>query len=404
MMWPGEESMWYMYFVLDMFFLLIYTSVIVMQFISIVTILCNYHKKSEFSMVEECPGVSIVKPLMGLDPLLEENLESHFRMTYPKFELLCCFPDDQDPAINLVERMKEKYPHVDCTIFTGGKDGIINPMVFNMAPGYDNAKYDYVWISTSRIKAHTDYITDMAMKLQKPNVALVHQMPFTADVKGIGAAVEKIYFGGAMARFYPGFSTCGQVCCTGMSYMFKKPLLDELNGLTYYGRYLAEDFFLTTALHQKGYKLVLSSFPAQQNIAGTTVTAFKDRMVRWTRLRLNMMTIVTGLLEPMSDTVPQVLFTSCAVQHLFGIPGWYFAVFHVIWMISFDYILLKLVQNGPLPFSRIRYVYCWIIREFISPWVFLESFWRPHTIIWGKREYHVSLGGSTKLVTDKLND
>ena len=34
----------------------------------------------------------------------------------------------------------------------GGKDGIINPMVHNMAPAYDNAKYEYVWISTSRIK------------------------------------------------------------------------------------------------------------------------------------------------------------------------------------------------------------------------------------------------------------
>ena len=34
----------------------------------------------------------------------------------------------------------------------GGKDGIINPMVHNMAPAYDNAQYEYVWISTSRIK------------------------------------------------------------------------------------------------------------------------------------------------------------------------------------------------------------------------------------------------------------
>lgn len=35
---------------------------------------------------------------------------------------------------------------------SGGKDGIINPMVHNMAPAYDNAQYEYVWISTSRIR------------------------------------------------------------------------------------------------------------------------------------------------------------------------------------------------------------------------------------------------------------
>ena len=46
-------------------------------------------------------------------------------------------------------------------IFTsGGKDGIVNPMVNNMAPAYDNAKYDIVWVSTSRIKGENTLITE----------------------------------------------------------------------------------------------------------------------------------------------------------------------------------------------------------------------------------------------------
>ncbi len=35
---------------------------------------------------------------------------------------------------------------------SGGKDGILNPMVHNMAPAYEAASYNIVWISTSRIK------------------------------------------------------------------------------------------------------------------------------------------------------------------------------------------------------------------------------------------------------------
>ena len=43
------------------------------------------------------------------------------------------------------------HPQVDCRVFVGGKQGVINPMVFNMAPGYDASKYDVIWVSTSRI-------------------------------------------------------------------------------------------------------------------------------------------------------------------------------------------------------------------------------------------------------------
>ena len=41
--------------------------------------------------------------------------------------------------------------------------------------------------------ASTEILMDMVAKIQKnPKVALVHQMPFTVDVKGVAGAVEKV--------------------------------------------------------------------------------------------------------------------------------------------------------------------------------------------------------------------
>lgn len=37
-------------------------------------------------------------------------------------------------------------------LFEGGKEGIINLMVFNMVFVYENVKYFNIWISISRIK------------------------------------------------------------------------------------------------------------------------------------------------------------------------------------------------------------------------------------------------------------
>ena len=61
----------------------------------------------------------------------------------------------------------------------------------------------------------------------------------------------QVYFGASAARYYLAFNAVGINCMTGMSYLIDKVELDRANGLAWYGRFLAEDFFLSKMLHEK---------------------------------------------------------------------------------------------------------------------------------------------------------
>jgi hypothetical protein len=54
-----------------------------------------------------------------------------------------------------------------------------------------------------------------------------------------------------VTKFYLAFHVLGISCFTGMSYLIRKTHLDDVKGISYFGRFLAEDFFLAKYLHNR---------------------------------------------------------------------------------------------------------------------------------------------------------
>ena len=65
------------------------------------------------------PGVSILRPLKGLDTNLYENLESTFTQEYPNFEILLSVADEQDQAISVANELIARYPTVNARVIIG---------------------------------------------------------------------------------------------------------------------------------------------------------------------------------------------------------------------------------------------------------------------------------------------
>lgn len=359
------------------------------------------HKKIDTESLKECPlpGVSIIKPLVGIDQNLYSNMETFFLQKYPKFELLFCVQDENDPAIFLVRDLIQKYPHIDAQLFTGGSRVGVNPKINNMQPAYLKSKYELILVSDAGIRMQEDTLLDMVCAMNE-DVALVHQMPFVCDRKGFPAVLEKVYFGTAHARIYLSADCLRINCPTGMSALMRKALLDEVGGIASFGKYLAEDFFFAKSFTDRGYKLRISRQPAWQNSYTADVETFQNRITRWAKLRIAMIPHMI-LLEPLSECFVLGAMASWAISYLTSIDPFAIYLFHILLWFFLDYTLLRIIQNAPLSFSNIDFFIAWLLRELFALILFTRALWEP-TIRWRTATYKLKWGGIAEEVKPKL--
>ncbi|XP_057675107.1 ceramide glucosyltransferase isoform X1 [Corythoichthys intestinalis] len=400
---------------LAVFGLLLFAVLWLMHFMSIIYVRLHLHKKR--SEVKQPAGVSLLKPLKGVDPNLVSNLETFFTMDYPKYEVLMCVQDADDPAVDVCKKLLAKYPNVDARLFVGklsqtcvgsvaacsrppcpagGKKVGINPKINNLMPGYEGAKYGLVWICDSGIRVTADTLTDMAGRMTE-KVGLVHGLPYVADRQGFAATLEQVYFGTSHPRSYISANVMGIKCVTGMSCLMRKDVLDQAGGLVAFAQYIAEDYFMAKAIADRGWKFSMATQVALQNSGSYSIGQFQSRLIRWTKLRINM--LPGTVLEPVSECFLASLIIGWAAHYVFRWDMMVFFMCHCLaWFIA-DYIQLTGVQGGPPSFSKLDFAVAWFIRESMAVQIFLSALWDP-TISWRTGRYRLRCGGTAEEILD----
>ncbi|GMT14756.1 hypothetical protein PFISCL1PPCAC_6053 [Pristionchus fissidentatus] len=343
--------------------------------------------------LSEYVGVSILKPLVGVEPNLENNLRTFFHINYPKYELLFCVHDDEDPSVPLVRKLMEEFPNVDAQLFIGGEEVGLNPKVNNMMPAYRNSKHPLILISDSVIRMRPEALTDM-VGWMTDKVALVTQMPFCYDRDEWGPSLEQIYFGTSHARIYLVGNLLNFVCSTGMSSMIRKKALEECGGMGKFGDFLAEDYFFGVELTKRGWECGLAALPALQNSGSVTSESFDARASRWTKLRFAMLPHII-VVEPLQDCFVNCLLFSLSVWNLTGWNPFIVMAIHLITWFSSDYSLFNNVHGKHMRMDLRRFFVLWLRREFFAPRIYVDAMLKPD-ICWRKGTYRLAWGGRIK--------
>src|SRR5262249_11153141 len=230
------------------------------------------------------PAVAVLKPLHGLEPHLERNLESFFLQDYPEFQLLFGVRDSNDPALKIVELLQRKHPHIKTTIVFSGEPEYPNAKVFTLEKMVACAPSSYLVITDSDVCVNKDCLREVVTPLLEHQNGVVTCLyrgltagGFWSRLEALGMSVE-MPSGVLVANMVEGMRfALGPMMAT------RKDVLDLIGGISALGAYCADDFVLGNRAHAGGKRVVLSKHIIGHVAMNTSARRSLEHQVRWMR-------------------------------------------------------------------------------------------------------------------------
>jgi ceramide glucosyltransferase len=233
------------------------------------------------------PPVSVMKPICGLDPDLEANLDTFFRQDYPSYELIFGVQGDTDPAIEVVRALQARHPHVRSRLVIHNSRRGMNPKVRNLRAMLPAIRHDVMLISDSNVAVEPHYLREMTAALAEPGIALVTNLVTVQIDDSLGATLEAMHLSGFVAA---GIATPNELmheaCVVGKSMLFRRSVFERLGGFESVAHVLAEDFVMGRMFQRAGYRVRICPTPVVNVISEHSVLAMYQRHLRWGAMRL----------------------------------------------------------------------------------------------------------------------
>jgi ceramide glucosyltransferase len=230
------------------------------------------------------PGVTLVRPVCGIDNFVEETLSSSFTLDYPRYEVIFCVAGAKDPVIPIVRKLIVAHPHVPAQLLIGDERISTNPKLNNCVKGWNAAAYDWVVLADSNVLMPADYIQRL-LAAWRPDTGLVCSPPIGSRPDGFWAQVECAFLNAYQARWQYFAASLGLGFAQGKTMLWWRRHLDRAGGIRTLATEIAEDAASTKVVRAAGLQVRLVDPPFEQPLGRRSATDVWNRQVRWARLR-----------------------------------------------------------------------------------------------------------------------
>jgi ceramide glucosyltransferase len=225
------------------------------------------------------PPCSIVVPVRGRSPFLEENLAALAALERLTGEVLVCVADERDAAIEVVAPIAERHRH-RMRLLVGEDRAFANPKLRNLAKGYRASREEIVLFLDDSSALDDAMLGDLLGALQS-GAALATSAPLACDARNFWAEVEAATWNGNLVRLESLLALLGKAAAFGNAIAFHKASLEAVGGLSRMADGPCEDNALSKALQANGGRLALTRSSVRRRIGRRSLAETWHRHVRW---------------------------------------------------------------------------------------------------------------------------
>jgi ceramide glucosyltransferase len=244
-------------------------------------------RRAAFAKLDHPPGftpaLSLLKPLHGSEPGLEEDLTTFFEQDYPQYEILFCARTDDDAGLETARRVAARYPQIAVRFLSTGEPPYINAKVRSMELMETEAAHDILVISDSDVRVAPDYLRSVALPFANARVGAI-TCPYRgvaaegglwARLEAVGMSVE-MTAGVLVARMMEGMQFT-----LGPTMAFRRETIRRMGGFAVTADYCADDFVLGNETFKLGQTVVLSHHTIDHMVINASLVQSLKHQVRW---------------------------------------------------------------------------------------------------------------------------
>ncbi len=242
-----------------------------------------WKRYSELTLPNEAfsPGISVLKPLRGLDPNTYKAFVSQVEQDYPTFEVLFGVRHEDDPAAAEVRRLIRDFPEWPIRLIVGAGPAANGKVGVLMELGR-HARYPIWVINDSDIKVTPTYLSKVASSLAG-DIGLVTCL-YRAGAHSAAGSWEAL---GIATDFMPSTLVAPLMGVRefglGSTLAFQAADLERVGGFAALADYLADDYQLAKRITGLEKKVYLSTYAVETSVNESTWRGVWRHQLRWAR-------------------------------------------------------------------------------------------------------------------------